>query len=129
MNGWRERAGDIAVYIAAAVAFAAGLVWYASASGPNGADLFVRWGGLALNTAILFGYLVKDSRRNWNALAFWALTVAMLSAHLVLFTLVLLHTQEWKVLWFLAMYPIEIPLFLFFRDRVITMDPPTHRMR
>lgn len=128
MRGGRQRAADFAIYIAVAVAFAAGLVWYASASGPNGADLFGRWGGLAINTGILFGYMLKDSRRNWSVPAFWVLTLAMLSAHLVVFTLILLHAQEWKVLWFLVMYPIEIPLFLFFRDRVIGMDPPSHRM-
>jgi hypothetical protein len=129
VRGRSQRAVDFGLYIAVALALAAGLVWYASASGPNGADQFGRWGGLAINTAILFGYMIKDSRENWNVPTFWVLTLAMLFAHLVVFTLILLHAQEWKVLWLLVMYPIEIPIFLFFRERVIGMDPTSRRMR
>lgn len=129
MRGNSQRAVDLAIYIAVALALAAGLVWYASASGPNGADLFGRWGGLAINTAILFGYIIKDSRENWNVPMLWVLTLAILCAHLLVFTLILLRAQEWKVLWFLLMYPIEIPVFLFFRDRLVGMDPPSRRMR
>jgi hypothetical protein len=112
-----QRVVDFAIYIAVTLTLTAGLVWYASASGPNGADLFGRWGGLAINTAILFGYMINDSREDWSVPVFWVLALAMLCAHVIVFTLILLHAQEWRVLWFLVMYPTEIPVFVFFRKR------------
>ena len=121
---WRtERIFDFATYIGIAITFSAGLVWFASASGPNGADQFGRWGGLVINTAILFGYIIKESRPHWHIGSFWMLTIVMFSAHVVVFTAILLHIQEWKVLWFLVMYPIEIPLFGLLLDRIIATRP------
>jgi hypothetical protein len=124
-----SRAGDFAIYVGIAAAIAVGLIWYSSISGPNGADLFGRWGGLTANTLILFGYIVRDSRQAWRAPLFWVLVIGLLSAHLAVFTAVLLHAREWKVLWFLAMYPIEIPIFYFARDRIVGLGPPNHRIR
>jgi hypothetical protein len=127
MNPWKRRVRDLVIYILIAIALAAGLVWYATVSGPNGADLFGRWGGLAINTAILFGYLVKDSRRSWHAPNFWRFTITMLFIHLLVFTWILLQIHEWKVLWFFLMYPIEVPLFFFCRNRLNRGQPGRRR--
>jgi hypothetical protein len=124
-----SRAGDFGIYIGIAIAIAAGLIWYASVSGPNGSDLFGRWGGLMANTLVLFGYIVRDNRKAWRAPLFWVLVIGLLSAHLVVFTAVLLHARQWKVLWFLVMYPIEVPIFYFARDRIVGLGPPNHRIR
>ena len=119
MSRSTRRAADFVVYVAIALAVGGGVVWYANASGPNGADLFGRWAGLAVNTAILFGYLLKDSRRFWHSRRLWVLLVLMLSAHLVIFSLILLRSTEWKIAWFLVMYPVEVPIFFLLRGRIV----------
>jgi hypothetical protein len=129
MKAWKGRAPDFAIYIAVAISLVAGLVWYSSVSGPNGADLFGRWGGLVVNTAVLFAYMIKDGRREWHLRPFWVLTVSLLVAHIAAFTFILLYTPVWKVIWFLAMYPIEVPLFITLRDRVVNADRPSRHLQ
>ena len=127
MSRVKQRALDFAIYIAIALAVSAGLIWYSAVSPPNGADLFGRWGGLAINTAILYGYMVQDSRALWHRPLFWTIIVSMLCVHLFVFIVVLLRAEEWRVLWFLAMYPTEVPIIIFLRDRIFNAERPKYR--
>jgi len=117
MNANRIR--DLFFYVVIALAVGLGIAWFAYSGPPRESDAIARWGGLAVNTAILFGYMIKDSRNFWRATPFWTLMVSTLVAHLLVFSYVLLRVTEWRVSWFLVMYPIEVPLFLFLRERIL----------
>lgn len=70
--------------------------------------IIVEWGGLSLNTAILYGYAVKNGRRFWRNWGFWFATVSVLILHLLVFIVILRRVDHWGALWFLPMYPIEL---------------------
>jgi hypothetical protein len=54
-------------------------------SGPS----FEKWGGLAGNTIILFGWVIKQERRLWSNRVFWATLGALLAIHVGAFYAVL----------------------------------------
>lgn len=104
-----RRIRDLALYLLIAVAVALAIVWYAYKSDGTGNESISRWGGLIVNTAILYGYVLKESRPFWHAWGFWLALIAGLGLHTVVFIVILQHVEHWSVLWFLFMYPIEIP--------------------
>jgi len=116
MSSSRQRAADFGIYVVIALACAAGLVWYASASGTDGADSLGRWGGLAINTILLYGFVVKQSREMWHLYSFWLPFAVLLALHIALFSVILVAFSTWRVLWFLAMYPIELPIIAVICD-------------
>ena len=79
-------------------------------------DALIRWGGLTVNTCVLFGYFVADSRPLLGRIYFWILTAGLLSLHTLLFAIILSHIAQWKLVWFLVMY-LEAPVLVFFRNR------------
>lgn len=84
-------------------------------------EAYIRWGGLTLDTAVVFGLFIKYSRQFLKARRFWGLTFALLAVHLVAFILILMHVEEWKLVWFTPM-AVELPLFLFLRNRILSID-------
>ena len=78
-------------------------------------DGFIRWGGLAVNTCVLFGYFIADSRPLFRRWSFWGLTIALLSLHTAAFCIILTQVSQWKLVWFMAMI-LEVPVLLFFRN-------------
>ena len=86
-----------------------------------GHDAFIRWDGLAGFTLGLFGFFLGESEKLLRQWRFWVVTLILLAAHLVAFTIVLTHIEEWKLMWFMVMV-IEYPGFVFVRDWFI--EPP-----
>jgi len=80
-------------------------------------DVYIRWGGLALDTAVLYGLFINYSRQFFRKWQFWALTALLLSVHLAGFAILLTHVDEWKLTWFTVM-AIEYPVLIFFRNRL-----------
>jgi hypothetical protein len=78
---------------------------------------FIKWGGLTVYTAFIFGYFVNDSRQYLKLRQFWILTACLLTSHLAVFIVVLLHVAVWKLLWFMVMI-LELPVFSRLRDRL-----------
>jgi len=111
------RLRDFVLYIAISLAVAAAAIGVAQANVSH--DAFIRCGGLIMNTSLLFGYFIADSRNLWRKWSFWVMTTALLSVHLIAFALVLTHVSEWKLIWFLLMY-LEMPVLIYFRDRLST---------
>jgi hypothetical protein len=111
----RSRVRDFVLYIAIGLAFVGVLIVVAQMGVSQ--DVYIRWGGLALNTAILFGYFIADSRQFFRRWRFWALTAVLLSVHLAGFIVVLTHVAEWKLLWFMVIL-FEFPVLVFFRNRL-----------
>lgn len=79
-----------------------------------GHEAFIRFGGLAAFTSILFGCFVSESRPLLRERRFWLLTSLLLATHLALFMIILTHVDEWRLMWFTGMV-LEYPAFLFFR--------------
>lgn len=79
--------------------------------------VYIRWGGLALDTAVLFGLFINYSRQFFRQRQFWILTAVLLAVHLTAFTIVLTHVEEWQLMWFLVMV-LEYPVLVFFRNRL-----------
>jgi hypothetical protein len=110
----RGRVIDYVLYIAITFAFFA-MVFVVQSKW--GHDAFIRWGGLAGFTLILFGYFVGDSRSFLHKRQFWLLTALLLAMHLALFMVILSHVDEWRLMWFTGM-ALEYPVFLFFRGQL-----------
>jgi drug/metabolite transporter (DMT)-like permease len=81
-------------------------------------EVYIRWGGLALDTAVLFGLYINYSRKFFRKWQFWALTALLLAVHLTVFAVVLTHVEEWKLMWFTVMV-FEYPLFIYARSRFL----------
>ncbi len=110
------RLRDLASYLLIATVVSFGIVWFANNSAGNTDELIPTWGGLMLNTAILYGYVVKESRPLWHSWGFWLAIISALIAHLLAFMLIFQHVEHWSVMWFLFLYPIEIPLLAILCD-------------
>jgi cell division protein FtsW (lipid II flippase) len=110
MRSAAKRIRDFAAYLAVALAIGLSAIWFAAHSSGMRDDFIVKWLGLSVNTAILYGYVVKDGRRFWHVWGFWFATVAVLILHLIAFIVILRRVDRWGALWFLPMYPIEISI-------------------
>lgn len=111
----RSRVRDFVLYIAIGFAFVGVLILVARSSVSH--EAFIKWGGLAFMTALLFGYFISNSGQFIRIWKFWAITAIILSVHLAAFAVILTHVDEWKLTWFIGM-AIEYPVFVFFRSRL-----------
>jgi hypothetical protein len=78
-------------------------------------DTYIRWGGLVITIAVIFGGLIRESRRFHGMTSFWMLATIFVSLNLVIFGVILTHVREWRLPWFGVML-IEIPIFITLRD-------------
>lgn len=97
---------DFGAYIVIAGTLLVVVVFYAPSD-----DFVTRWVGLAVNTAILFGYAI---RRHWQysrSLQFWLVLSALLLVHLGVYITTLRSVDNWKAIWFFFLYmPEEITI-------------------
>lgn len=112
----RARLRDFALYVAIGLFVAMVAIGVAQTDVSH--DAFIRWGGLAVNTCVLFGYFIADSRPLFRRWSFWGLTIALLSLHTTVFCIVLTHVSQWKLVWFMVMI-LEVPVLLFVRNRFL----------
>jgi hypothetical protein len=124
-----KRIRDLALYLLIATAISIGIVWFAYKSDGTGTESISRWGGLILNTAILYGYVLKESRPFWHAWGFWLTFISVLSLHLLVFIVILQHVEHWSVLWFFFMYPVEIPALAIISDWTVNVTGAKARYR
>lgn len=111
----RSRIRDFVLYVLIALTLAALAI--ASAQFGVSHDAFIKWGGLAFMTALLFGYFISESPQYLREHRFWRLLVISLAVHLAVFAIILSLIREWKLMWFLIMI-IEYPPLVLFRDRL-----------
>ncbi len=81
-----------------------------------GPDTNVKFGGLTLDSAILFGYFIHNSRKYLRYFRFWLLTASLLVIHLLLWITFLMHVEKWGLMGFSIMV-FELPIFWHLRDR------------
>lgn len=60
----------------------------------------IRWWGLAGETAILFGYMLRASRPYRKFSRFWLGFITFLILHLVGCSIALLKVEQWPLMWF-----------------------------
>jgi hypothetical protein len=106
----RGRLRDFVLYFAIATCVI--LTAFAAAQAGMDHERFIRWGGLAVNSSILFGYFVADSRPLRRRPSFWLMTCGFLALHLTVFAFFLLKIGQWKLIWFMLMY-LEVPPLLY----------------
>jgi len=78
-------------------------------------DTYIRWGGLGLDTAVLFTFFLYHSRQFLRKQRFWLLTASLLIVHLAAWAALLSQVDEWKLAWFTIMV-LEVPVFFYLRD-------------
>jgi len=74
-------------------------------------DVYIRWGGLGLNTAVLFGFLFYRSRELTKTRPFWIFAACFLVLHMAAWITLLMFVDEWRLAWF-GFMAIEAPVFL-----------------
>jgi hypothetical protein len=110
---WRGRIRDFGLYIFISVAIAAAVLIYLPYSHPSDEDAIAKWGGLAGNTLILFGYTIAQHRHLRRTFSFWVCLIILLFVHLSILIPVLWRVDHWRIVWFVPMYLIEAPLVDF----------------
>ena len=83
-----------------------------------GHDAAIKWGGLAVNSVILFAFLLYLSKEHFKRQYFWGLTGAFAAIHILGWTILLWHVETWGLLSF-GLMAFEAPLFLYLRNRPI----------
>jgi len=119
-RSWYTRAGHrlkaILLYAVVSILIAFALIGMASVVIDEwGHDAYIRWGGLTGFTVALFTLFAGHSEKFLRKPRFWAVTAAILVAHLTAFAILLTHVEEWKLSWFMVMV-FEYPFFFFIRD-------------
>lgn len=79
-------------------------------------ETYIKWGGLAVFTGMLFWFFVRDSQKYFRRKKFWLLTAVLLCAHVAIFVAVLTHVAEWGLAWFWLAIVVEAPLFFGLRQ-------------
>jgi len=103
---------DFALYVVTALALGLGAIWFADHYPDVTQDQFIRWGGLAFNTAILFGFVVGSNWRFAKYLKFWVSVAALFAAHLSVFVFLLFRIiDHWSLFWFAIAWPVEVMAF------------------
>ena len=104
-RSFRRRVIEYLVYIALSILVVVGVIVAAGYEGDS--KVLAKWGGWLGTTAILFGYAVSSHRADWKKKSFWAVIVTLLVAHVLVWWLALLFAVQWKVMWFVFLFPVE----------------------
>jgi hypothetical protein len=75
----------------------------------------IKWGGLAVDSSVLFAFLIYRSTEFLKQRFFWLLTASFLVVHLVIWVTLLTHVEHWGLLGFNLM-AFEVLPFFYFRD-------------
>ena len=78
-----------------------------------------RWIGLAGATAVTFGYLLRWYSRCLNSAKFWGLWLCFLTLHLAAYVFYLRHAEQWPLILFALITPIEWSIFCRILDRAV----------
>ncbi len=105
-RGAFARIRDIGLEVVIAVVLVVAVLYVAIHSNlPE--EVFFRWFGLAVATAITFGYPLAWYRRYWHDSRFWISWAALLALHLLIYVAVLLRVTHFGYLWFAIVTPLE----------------------
>jgi hypothetical protein len=107
-NHWK-RVRDIVLEVVIAVVLVTGAIIYV-ASHPRDS---VNWDriALAVNTIVVFGFLISWFRREWKRLLFWTTLVVLLLGHTTLYVLILSRVHEFPLAYYVVLNSMELALF------------------
>ncbi|MDE3062706.1 MAG: hypothetical protein KGJ51_06555 [Acidobacteriota bacterium] len=74
-----------------------------------------KWGGLVLDTGVLFLFLIYKSKDFLLRKSFWMFVTLFFAFHLAVWITFLLHVEQWGLLGFNLM-AFEVLPFFYFRD-------------
>jgi hypothetical protein len=72
-----------------------------------------RWWALSVYTCFLFGYVIRESRRDWHHPLLWLGVLTLLACHTFGYTWLLRTVTEWRNIWFLPLIVAEYSLVVF----------------
>jgi hypothetical protein len=101
-----NRIRDFFLYIAIGLLVGLLAMWLAFHSSRSGSEV-LKWSGLAVNTAIVFGYTIKFNRVLWKRRSFWVILFLLLCVHLFAFVIVLRLVDEFRPVWWIVIVPVE----------------------
>ena len=105
-----KRARDLLVEILIGIILVTAFVAYLFTL-PKGITLNWRHIALALNTLVVFGFLISWFRDVWKCLAFWATITALLLVHTAIYLFVLGRIEGWPLAYYVVLNPIELAIF------------------
>src|SRR5690242_20125545 len=84
---------DLVIYVGIAITVVMAMASFAIHQARTGAapDLPLKWLGLIGLTAILFGYAIRNNRKNWSQPRFWGLVALLASVHFLLWIFLLIR--------------------------------------
>ena len=98
---------DFTIYVSIAIAVVLLILWGSIHNVEPGVGVIAKWGGLAVNTLIVFGYTIRNTRPSDRSGSFWVLMLLLLVLHLGVFTGVLLRLPEWRTTWWAVVISVE----------------------
>lgn len=105
----KRRLRDLSLEILIAVAIVACALLWANSVPPHAA-FPTKWVGLIVFTAVAFGDTLQSCKRHWRLARFWLAFTTLLLLHSVIFALVLLRAEHWRLIWFVPVGAVEFPL-------------------
>jgi hypothetical protein len=102
-----RRIGDFAIYTFVGLLFFGGVMIAAFHSTLEIPEDASKWIGLAVNTVVLFGYIVSTHSRHARRPVFWGALLVLLVCHIGLFWMLFLIVPFWRPLWSVATVPLE----------------------
>jgi hypothetical protein len=119
MKLWK-RVRDIFLEVVIAVALVAGAFIYV-ASHPRDS---LNWGfiALAINTVVVFGFLISWFRQGWKRLVFWAALVVLLLGHTTAYIFVLSRIHEFPLAYYVLLNSMELALFTTILSKLLTAN-------
>jgi hypothetical protein len=118
-----KRKKDLAAYVAIGSALIV-LLFISIHMGWN-KDIFMNTLIVTINTLILFGVFIVDSRSLWGKPSFWVLTSLLVFAHLLLIWSILTRYGRWKLTWWYELTLVEALVMLFCRRCLLVIQRPS----
>ena len=101
-----RRVLDFLLYLLIAFLVAAGAYWTVVLKVSD--DFLVKWFGMSVFTAVLFGWVIKQSRRRWRKRVFWWTIAGLLFIHAAAYWIILRNVEQWRMAWFFVICTIEV---------------------
>lgn len=102
-----NRIRDYLLYLGIGTVLVLVLIWSAMQVRSEVPKSAIKWTGLTVQTAILFGYAAADHRKLWRLPRFWGIMMVLLGLHLLVFIVALRGVEMRSPLWFVLFFPIE----------------------
>ena len=102
-----RRIGDFAIYTVVGLLFFGAVIIAAFHSALEIPMEASKWIGLAVNTVVLFGYIISAHSRHDRRPLFWGILLALLFCHAGLFCALFRIVPLWRPLWSVAAVPLE----------------------